>query len=358
MVVGSAAYIGYRQMFLPTISSVPEAQMTEPDEVTVLAERLSVPWEVRQLPDGDWLVTERTGNLVRVKQSGEILRVSVPAIAAAGEGGLLGFVLHPDFSNNRWLYLYRTTETDNGRRNQVVRYVYDDAHTLSEQHILLNDIPGAQYHDGGRMEFGPDGYLYIATGDAGRPELAQDTDSLAGKILRMTDTGDVPEDNPYQNYTYSYGHRNPQGIAWDAAGNVWSTEHGRSGLQSGMDEVNLIEAGANYGWPVIEGDESAPSMIVPKLHSGADETWAPASLAITDNTMFFGGLRGQSIYRATIDSDQSVLSLQSYLRGAYGRIRSIRVIDDALLVTTSNTDGRGNARASDDMLIRIPLSSL
>ena len=347
-------YAVYQQAFAPTDSQVPTHTLTEPDEIRIVADNLEVPWEVRILPAGDVLVTERTGSLVRIAEDGSVQRVTVPAIVSGGEGGLLGLVLHPNFVENRWIYLYRTAASENGRINQVVRYQYQEDHTLTDETIILDAIPGARYHDGGRLEFGPDGYLYVTTGDAGVPELAQATSSLAGKILRITDTGAIPADNPYQNHVYSYGHRNPQGIAWDEEGRLWSTEHGRSGLQSGMDELNLIYAGGNYGWPVIEGDEENNHMLAPLVHSGPDETWAPASLAIAGSDVYFAGLRGESLYQATLQGNGEIGELTAFLRREYGRLRTVRVHEDVVYLLTSNTDGRGRADANDDVLLSVP----
>jgi glucose/arabinose dehydrogenase len=270
----------------------------------------------------------------------------------------MGVVLHPDFIENNWIYVYRTITTDAGRDNEVVRFVYNDDHTLSEETIIISNLQGASYHDGGALSFGPDGLLYIATGDAGRPELAQDRSSLAGKILRVTATGAIPADNPYGTAVYSLGHRNPQGLAWDTQGQLWSTEHGRSGVQSGFDELNRIEAGANYGWPDSQGDTVLADTVGPVVHSGADDTWAPASLAAAGDTFYFAGLRGQRLYTATLDSDRTTVNLGAFFTEEYGRLRAARIFDDTLYLTTSNRDNRGEVSLGDDKLIAIPLSVL
>lgn len=347
----------YRQVFAPTTSSLPVATTTEQSEITVLARDLAIPWDVARLPNGAYLVTERPGTLARIDPDGSVLRIDVPKVTPVGEGGLMGMVLHPAFSENNYVYLYRTILSDDTRTNEVVRFVYQNDHRLTDETVIVGDIPGARYHDGGRIEFGPDGMLYITTGDAGTPTLAQDLDSLAGKLLRVTDTGEIPEDNPFGTMVYSYGHRNSQGIAWDAEGRLWSTEHGRSGVQSGLDELNLIVPGGNYGWPTIEGDAVQDGMIAPVVNSGPDETWAPASLTAIDNTLYFAGLRGQRLYRAEVLADDSV-TLSTYFVEEYGRLRAARVIDDTLYLTTSNTDGRGRAGSDDDLLIAVPLSLL
>jgi glucose/arabinose dehydrogenase len=224
---------------------------------------------------------------------------------------------------------------------------------FTDEKVIIDGIPGAVYHDGGRIEFGPDGYLYITTGDAGNEDLAQDTSSLAGKILRLNDEGEVPDDNPFENELWSYGHRNPQGIAWDDKGQLWATEHGRSGLLSGFDEINLIEKGKNYGWPEIQGDETAQDMVPPVIHSGPDVTWAPAGLVYIDGTLLFTGLRGESVYEAEIQSDNSINSVKANFKGEFGRLRAIKLGDDGFLyISTSNRDGRGQPLIEDDRIIK------
>jgi glucose/arabinose dehydrogenase len=207
-------------------------------------------------------------------------------------------------------------------------------------------LPAGQNHDGGRIAFGPDGYLYITTGETGIISLAQDKNSLAGKILRIKN-GEVE--------IYSIGHRNPQGLAWDTSGNLWSTEHGRSGAQSGYDELNLIVQGGNYGWPTIEGPETAQGITAPIIHSGADKTWAPAGMAFFNGKLYFAGLRGQSLYEYDLTSKK----LSEYLSGEYGRLRAVVVGPDGnLYVSTSNRDGRGTPKTGDDKILKIDPKSL
>jgi glucose/arabinose dehydrogenase len=354
LLLGAGAYLARdwieRQFFRPTDSTIENGvTVGNEDDVQVIAQTLTVPWGLDFLPDGDVMVTERSGTLRRI-DSGQTYNID--GVRHIGEGGLLGLALHPDFEQNRQLYLYLTTETDGGLTNRVERYRYQNDR-LSERTVILDNIPGAANHDGGRIAFGPDGHLYITTGDAGNEQSAQDTNSLAGKILRITEEGDIARDNPFGNEVYSYGHRNPQGLAWDEEGQLWSSEHGRSGVKSGYDEINLIKKGANYGWPVIEGNETRDSMEAPVVHSGADETWAPASLAYQNGSLFFGGLRGETLYEAVIRGDNE-LDLRGHLRGEYGRIRTVTFgLDDQMYLTTSNTDGRGEQRPNDDQIIRI-----
>lgn len=322
----------------------------------VLAEGLEVPWDVVFLPDGRLLVTERPGRLRVLDPDGTLHTLALPVAdtRAVGEAGLLGLTLHPGFDRNNLLYLYRTYARGSRLINRVERYVLQGTELALDQ-VIVDDIPGARNHNGGRIAFGPDGYLYIATGDAGEPRLAQDTGSLAGKVLRVTDEGAVPEDNPFGNAVYSYGHRNPQGLTWDAEGRLWSTEHGRSGARSGLDEVNRIVRGGNYGWPASEGDHVAPGTTGPAVHSGANTTWAPSGAAYAHGSIFFAGLRGEALYEAVLDGDQ-VREIRVHLKGQYGRIRAARAgPNEELYITTSNRDGRGTLRPGDDRIIRIEL---
>lgn len=322
-------------------------------DVSVFAKNLNIPWDLVFLPDGTVLVTERVGNVILLDKNGEKIKTVLENnVQRSGEGGLLGMTTHPDFESNGFIYLYMTTSgTDGQIINKVTRYVYEDDE-LKEDKIIIDNIPGAANHDGGRILFGPDRLLYITTGDAGISRLAQDTSSLAGKILRLNDDGSIPEANPFKTAVYSYGHRNPQGLAWDPTGRLWETEHGRSGVRSGYDELNLIQPGNNYGWPAIEGNGKQEGMISPVVHSGPDTTWAPASLTYIDNRLFFGGLRGEALYEATL-SGETVTAIKVHLKGEFGRIRTAVGPDGWLYITTSNRDGRGTAREGDDKIIRI-----
>jgi glucose/arabinose dehydrogenase len=347
------ALYGAREQFFSFVFS-PQAPSKEQigmqevleDAIAVMAENLIIPWEIAFLPNGGMLVTQRTGELLFV---GEDKVYEIEGVAHVGEGGLLGMALHPDFKNTHWVYLYLTTQAKQGLENRVERYRIEN-NELTERAVLLSGIPGARFHDGGRIEFGPDGMLYITTGDAGNPNLAQDINSLAGKILRIRDDGSAPEDNPFANEVYSYGHRNPQGLTWDSKGRLWSTEHGRSGVQSGFDELNVIEKGNNYGWPTIQGDERKQGMETPFLHSGPSFTWAPGDVEYINGSFFFGGLRGEALYRVV----EKTKELKAHFFGEFGRIRGVRLgPDDMLYITTSNQDGRGTARVGDDKIIRL-----
>ena len=350
------------QFFAPTESSLEEVPLTVVNEEDweisppeIIADNLEIPWEIAFLPDGDLLVTERPGRLLRIGENR--VAVVIEGVAHRGEGGLLGLALDPNFDENNFIYLYLTTESAGGLSNQVERYRLSGT-TLTEREVVIENIPGARNHDGGRIAFGPDGLLYITTGDAGTPARAQDVESLAGKILRVHADGTIPGDNPFNNAVYSYGHRNPQGITWNEDGQLWATEHGRSGALSGYDEVNKIEKGGNYGWPNIQGDERAEGMIGPQLHSGATETWAPAGIASLDGHLLFTGLRVESLYSANISSGVTE-DLKRHLTGTYGRLRAVVEGPDGMLyILTNNRDGRGEPRSTDDRIIKIDPRSL
>jgi glucose/arabinose dehydrogenase len=232
--------------------------------------------------------------------------------------------------------------------------------------ILIDDIPGSNNHDGGRVKFGPDGKLYWTMGDAQTTRYAQNLKSLNGKILRLNPDGTIPTDNPLPNsYVYSYGHRNPQGLAWQpGTGRLYATEHGPSGFQDCCrDEVNLIEPGKNYGWPVVRGDESKDGMIAPIINSGSNDTWAPTGAAFVTQgpwagSLLFTGLRGQALYRAILEPNNpsKIEKLERHLFRQFGRLRDIvEGPDKALFVLTSNRDGRGKPADDDDRVIKIRL---
>ena len=329
---------------------IPIENTKETPDRTIIAQDLDIPWEVAFLPDGDFLITERPGRLLKVGKDKKVIEIQ--GVQHVGEGGLMGLALHPKFKENNLLYLYFTTGTGRNLSNKLERYKFD-GNALTDRQVILEGVRGSSNHDGGRIAFGPDGNIYIGTGDSEQPDLAQNTKSLNGKILRIKDDGSIPSDNPFGNAVYSYGHRNVQGLAWDKDGNLWATEHGRSGFQSGFDELNLIEKGKNYGWPTIQGNEERAGMIKPVINSGASETWAPSGATYLNGSIFFTGLRGATLYEAKLNG-KTVSELKKYLKDEYGRIRSVQVGPDKMLyITTSNRDGRGLPKQNDDKLIRI-----
>lgn len=338
--------------FRPTESSVQQGTAkTNSELVQVAASRLETPWSVIFTPSGDMLVTERSGRLQRIGSDGKVY--TIDGVRETSEGGLLGAALHPDFAYNNLIYIYKTTDTSSGLRNQVERYLLQNDQ-LSEQRVIIADIPAASNHNGGGIAFGPDKKLYITTGDAATADLAQDTASLAGKILRLNDDGSAPSDNPFNNTVWSYGHRNPQGIAWDDEDRLWSVEHGPSGERNGRgkDELNLIEKGANYGWPIIVGDQTRDGMRAPVAQSGDSDTWAPGGMAYYDGSLYFAGLRGESLYQAKISPNAST-TLVRHLTSEYGRLRAVTTHNDRLYVSTSNRDGRGSPQVDDDKVLSI-----
>lgn len=341
-----------RQVFAPTSTNLETVVTvsTEKDDIEIVATNISVPWEIAWLPNGDMLVTERPGALRRIGQETHL--TNVPGVVQISESGLLGLALHPNYTRNKYIYLYFTTRNSSNQLiNRVVRYKYEKDQ-LSEEKVIVDNIPANQYHNGGRIKFGLDGYLYIATGDASNSANAQDLKSLGGKILRVTDEGSIPLDNPFGNAVYSWGHRNPQGLAWTPDGQLYATEHGRSGLQTGFDELNKIERGKNYGWPTIEGDGSRANMEQPLIHSGSKVTWAPAELMYYDGSLYFAGLRGESIYEFNFGRVSN--PLRQYFRSQFGRLRVVAVGPDGFIyIATSNTDGRGEEVTGDDRIIRI-----
>jgi len=351
LVISSFVLIALFLAFQTPKDLIESPKATNQIKAEIVAENLDIPWEIGFLPDGELLVTERSGNLLKISKNYE--EIKIEGVEHKGEGGLLGFVLHPKFEENNFIYLYMTTKTNLGLINRVERYKLA-GYELVNKKIIIDNIPGAAYHDGGRIKFGPDKKLYITTGDATEPELAQDINSLAGKILRLNDDGSIPDDNPFNNEIFSYGHRNPQGITWDDKGELWATEHGRSGVLSGLDELNLVGKGKNYGWPEIEGNQEKEEMEIPIINSGSDNTWAPASAVFANDNIFFAGLRGEGLYQYNIKEK----TLKEHFKGEFGRLRAVTLHDNFLYVSTSNRDGRGNEREGDDKIIRISIDSI
>lgn len=345
-----------------SVTDLPVAGDNESDSsediprISVVAQGLEVPWAIAFLPEGGILVTERKGSVRFISKEGKLQTepiLMISEVKQTSEGGLHGITLHPDFESNKFVYLYYTyTGSENRTSNRVARYSFKDG-KLSDEEIIVDGIPGAANHDGGRIKFGPDGYLYITTGDAQVSSLAQDTGSLAGKILRVTDSGSPAPENPFGNEIYSYGHRNPQGIVWDSQGNLWATEHGPSGVWPNccQDELNLIEKGDNYGWPDSVGDNVKEGTVAPALHSGR-VVWAPAGLAYINNKFYFAGLRGNALYEVEIVNGSP--TIKTHFKNELGRLREVLIGPDGMLyVTTSNRDGRGIPKEGDDKILRI-----
>lgn len=313
------------------------------DSLMIAADNLEIPWSIVFLPDNRALFTERLGRVKLLPGAEELMFIN--EVEAIGEGGLLGVTIHPDFIANNFVYFYYTYQKEELVLNKVVRYVFVNNSFINET-VIIDSIPGGVVHNGGRLRFGPDAKLYITTGDSGDSGLAQRVESLAGKILRLNDDGTIPVDNPFNNSAvYSYGHRNPQGLAWDGSGNLWATEHGRTGT----DELNFIKSGGNYGWPVILGDYNQTGMEAPVIHSGSN-TWAPSGLAYHNNSLFFTGLRGQTLYEYVISDGV----LKKHLVKEFGRLRAVFVGPRGYFyLLTSNRDGRGVPSSNDDLILRV-----
>lgn len=327
-----------------------ENSNSSPEKVAIVAQNLETPWSLAFLPNNDILFTERKGSLKLISNNNISTVEKISDVLEYGEGGLMGLTLHPNFSQNKYIYVMFTYQgKGNNTKNRVVRYKFN-GNSLSERTIIIDNIPGAIYHNGGRIKFGPDGFLYVTTGDSLEPSLAQNTNSLAGKILRVTDEGKIAPGNPFNNFVYSYGHRNPQGITWDQSGRLWQTEHGRSS-PSGYDEINIIQIGKNYGWPKIQGPEKKSGMETPLAQSG-NEAWAPGGAVFLGDSLFYTGLRGEALYELKIENGNAIIT--KHFLNEFGRIRDVILGPDNLLyVATSNRDGRGNPSTGDDRILKI-----
>ncbi|WP_368645110.1 sorbosone dehydrogenase family protein [Alkalibacterium putridalgicola] len=314
------------------------------EEPEIVAENLEIPWTIEK-EEETFFLTERTGTITRI-ENGEAVRQEVELeqeLSLVPEAGLLGFVLDPEFQDNNTAYAYYTYEDSSGPLNRVVTLELNED-VWTEESVLLDEIPSGRVHHGGRLKIGPDGMLYSTTGDASVPELAQDLDSLAGKILRMEPDGSIPGDNPFRDsYVYSYGHRNPQGLTWSSDGTLYASEHGNDA----NDEINRIEAGGNYGWPIIEGNEEEEGMMTPIFTSGEDETWAPSGMDYYEGKLYVAGLRGSAVYAFDLETEE-----QREVISGYGRIRDVEIEDELLYFISNNTDGRGDPEENDDQLYR------
>ena len=306
---------------------------------------LQVPWGIAFLPDRSALIAERTtGRIVEVGPNGGRARqvMKVPGVAFNGEGGLLGLAVSPHYASDHLVYAYLTTARD----NRIVRFRLGGS-----VHPILTGLRAGAIHNGGRITFGPDGMLYAGVGETGDTALAQERSSRNGKILRITPDGKVPKGNPFPGSpVWSLGHRNVQGLAFDAAGRLWASEFG----QNAFDEVNLIRKGRNYGWPVVEGQGSTHGgkFTNPKVTWRTSEA-SPSGAAIVGSSLYIGALAGQRLWRVPLHGT-SVGRPRALLSGRYGRLRTVvRAPDGALWISTSNRDGRGSPRSGDDRIIRL-----
>lgn len=347
--------------------------VTDPDGVRVesIATGLEVPWDMAFPSQNRIYVTERPGR-VRLIEAGRLREAPyarIQGVTATGESGLMGIALHPDYPNPRQVFLMYTYTSGGARYNRVSRFD-DTGSTLANETVLIEGIKGATYHDGGALRFGPDGMLYVGTGDAGEPESAQDRNALTGKILRMTPNGERPPDNPFdESFVYAYGFRNVQGLTWNPSnGDLWATDHGPSG-EFGLrakDAVYIVERGANHGWPRVLGVSDVRGVVDPVLYF--PETAVPPALAVfyTGNELprlqgdfFMASLRGEHLMRVVLSGAREISRIERWFatgthQGRYGRLRAVvQGPDGALYVSTSNRDRRGQLRSGDDRILRI-----
>jgi len=349
-------------------------QRAQNDSVAVdtIATGLEVPWALAFAPDGRVFVTERAGR-IRVIENGRLRAepwATLP-VTAVGEAGLMGIALAPDFATSHAVYVVGTFGSGGELTNRVMRLTERDGRGVDPQ-VVLDGIPAAQFHAGDAIAFGPDNALYVATGDARTPSHAQDEQSLAGKILRLTTTGSAPSDNPRTgSLVYAMGVRNVQGLAWNAEGQLFATEHGPSGFPNerfrrNNDELNAVRAGGNYGWPSVSGAEGSSRFIAPI--TAWSPAIAPSGLAVYrgsefpswSGAIFVGALRGTQLRRIAVSRDATApsgwraVSQTPMFAGRYGRIRAVASGPDGrIYFTTSNRDGRGSPGRSDDMVLRL-----
>ncbi len=320
---------------------------TRPRVTGTVAEDLDVPWGLVFLAGGDALVTERnSARLLRVSPAGRAVSLGeVPGVAppsGLGEGGLLGIAMAPGDQDTVFAYL--TSRSD----NRVVRFSIAGG-KVGKPREVLTGIPTSVHHHGGRLLFDRHGMLLVTTGDAEQSALAADRASLAGKILRIRPDGRAAAGNPYGNRTWSYGHRNIEGLAFDAAGRLWATEFG----EKRADELNQISRGRNYGWPRVEGRSDRPGLVSPAATWSPTSSCSPAGLAIVRSTAFVGALQGRCLFSVALDGSGAA-EPKPHFAGEYGRIRNVVLAPDgALWMTTSNTDGRVEPGRSDDRILRV-----
>ncbi|HET6685103.1 MAG TPA: PQQ-dependent sugar dehydrogenase [Jiangellaceae bacterium] len=329
----------------PTATSTTLPGPVVPAAFEDVATGFDVPWGLVFLPDGSALLSERdTARILSVSADGGVTEVGpVEGVQPGGEGGLLGLAVAPDSPET--VYAYFTAAED----NRVVRMPYRGG-ALGAAEVVVDGIPKAGNHNGGRLAFGPDGKLYVSTGDASRPERAQDLESLGGKILRLNPDGSIPADNPFDGSpVFSYGHRNVQGLAFDDEGNLWASEFG----QNTWDELNLIQAGDNYGWPVVEGVGGDDRFVDPVAQWSTDEA-SPSGIAFVRDTVFMAALRGERLWQIPVQ-DGTAGSPADFAVGEFGRLRHAEVAPDGSLWVLTNNTARGTPREGDDRILRVTL---
>jgi glucose/arabinose dehydrogenase len=336
----------------PAASPTPSTEASSPTPSTVrsrgeprareIVADLEAPWGLAILKDGSFLLSERdTGKILRVANDSTSLVRTIDEASPAGEGGLMGLAVTKD---EKTVFAYYTAAND----NRIVSMSWD-GRDLGAPKVILRGIPKAFIHNGGRMVIGPDDYLYVGTGESGNGSLSQDKDSLGGKILRLRVDGRPAPGNPFDNEVFSYGHRNVQGLAFDADGRLWASEFG----QQTWDELNLIKEGANYGWPEVEGSGKVRGMTNPKVVWRTRDA-SPSGLAYWQGGLWMAGLRGERLWEIPLEGT-STRDPIAHFRGDYGRLRTVAVAHDgnSLLLSNSNTDGRGDPSRNDDRLFRV-----
>lgn len=340
-----------------TSASEQAAEETPPAKGSVKVVRtvtkgLNTPWGLAPLPEGDLLVSSRDeGTITRVDgDSGKKTELgSVPGVAPAGEGGLMGLALSPSYASDHMVYAYFTSESD----NRIVRMLYDEKKPAGEQlgapDTVFRGIPKGTNHNGGRIAFGPDKLLYVGTGETYETELAQDKESTGGKILRLTPEGEPAPGNPFDSPIYSYGHRNVQGLAWDSKQRLFASEFG----QNTWDELNHIKPGDNYGWPDAEGKSDDSKYHNPIDQWGVAEA-SPSGIAYAEGSIWMAGLRGERLWRIPLRGTEESADPQAFLEGEYGRLRTVvSAGSDKLWLVTSETDGRGSPGSGDDRILQL-----
>jgi glucose/arabinose dehydrogenase len=335
--------MGFREGLLLCAAAVLGLSLTPGTAAAVerdMATDLVVPWDIAFLPDSTALVTERGSARVLSVSNGTTREVAViPGVSAQGEGGLLGIAVSPNYATDRYVFVYYTSTSD----NRIARFRIGET-----PEPIVTGIPrGETIHNGGALSFGPDGLLYAGAGDAGNTANAQNPASLGGKILRMTPDGRPAPGNPSGSLVYTLGHRNPQGLAWDAAGRMFAAELG----QNRFDELNRIQAGGNYGWPTCEGVCNNPGFVNP-VRTWSTATASPSGLAFHQGNLYMAALRGQRLWKIPVDANGGVGQPQALFSGVYGRVRAVASSPDGTLwFSTSNRDGRATPRPGDDRVV-------
>ncbi|WP_237742653.1 PQQ-dependent sugar dehydrogenase [Actinopolymorpha alba] len=331
------------------VPTTPAATLA-PRTTGTIATNLTSPWDLIFLPGGRALLSERDTALIKLITPGGDVRTvgKVAGVAHGGEGGLLGLALSPTYAQDHLLYAAITTRTD----NRVVRMTFDGTRLGTPQVVFAGIPRGAAHHNGGRIRFGPDGYLYVPTGDGEVPARAQNKRSLGGKILRLTPDGEPAPGNPFRSAIWTYGHRNIEGLVWDPDGRLWAAEFGNHTA----DELNLISKAINYGWPRFEGRGGIRQGLMDPVAQWPVEENSPSGITYANGAIWMAGLRGERLWRIPVNEGRVTGPPEAYLIGEYGRLRTVaRAPDGSLWLVTSNTDGRGTPNHGDDRILRLTL---